>query len=237
MRNLLLRLVLTTRSLRSAQLLAMAALLIAPIGAHAGKITVDFDFTGSSVAILGGFINVPPDGTITSGSGQVAFGGAAGSATPGGPAPAQLSNLALGGTLAKTGFGVTITGAVGATQPGTANGQITAGLGNLNFNPFLMNFTGFANCAGTGTNCTILGLPATFTGPKTFSIASLAVSNLASVGNAGLNGTFTFTLGGFTAVLTLVGSEVSRTFIPEPSTFGLLGLGLAGLLVARRARA
>lgn len=218
-------------------LAAIALLLLLPLCAQAGKITVDFDFSGSSVAILGGFINVPPDGVISSGSGQVEV-GAAGIATPTGPAQAKLSNLTLAGTLNKSGFGVDITGAVGATQPGTAIGLISAGLGNLQFNPFVVNFTGFANCTntGTGTGCTVLGLPTTFTGPKTFTITSLGVAGLASPGSAALNGTFTFTLAGFTAVLSLVGSEVGRTFIPEPGTFGLLGLGLAGLVVARRAR-
>ena len=102
--------------------------------------------------------------------------------------------------------------------------------------PFLLNFTGFANCAATGTQCTVLGLPATFTGPKIVSIPALSASNLSVVGSAALNGAFTFTLGGFTAVLSLVGSEVSRTFIPEPASAGLLGLGLAGIAIARRAR-
>lgn len=215
---------------------ATALLLLLPMASHAGKLTVQFDFTGSSVAILGGFINVPPDGSIGAASGQVEF-GAAGNATPT-AGPAFLSNLALSGTLAKSGFGVNVSGAIGATQPGTASGNLTAGLGNLNFNPFLLNLSGFANCAntGTGTGCTVLGLPTTFTGPKLFTLTGLGVSNLSSVGGAALNGSFSFTLGGFTAVLNLVGNEVSRSFIPEPNTFGLLALGLAGVAAMRRQR-
>jgi hypothetical protein len=37
-------------------------------------------------------------------------------------------------------------------------------------------------------------------------------------------------------VLNLVGNEVSRTYVPEPHTAGLLALGMAGLAVLRRAR-
>jgi len=215
-------------------LAALLLLLLLPAASFAGTITVQFDFTGSSVAILGGFINVPPDGAINAGSGEIDVQGF----SPVNPQPgaAALRNLSLAGTIAKTGFGVNITGAIGATQPGTASGTLSPGLANLSFNPFVLNFTGFANCAntGTGTGCTVLGLPATFTGPRTFTIPSLAVSNLATPGAAGLNGSFTFTLGGFTAVLSLVGNEVSRSFIPEPNTFGLLALGVAGLAVLRR---
>ena len=162
-------------------------LLVLPSVSYAGKMSVQFDFSGSSLSILGGFINVPPDGAIIAGSGQIDV-GAAGIATPGGGA-AALKNLSLAGTLNKSGFGVIITGVVAATQPGTATGALSGGLGNLAFNPFLVNFTGFANCinTGTGTGCTILGLPTTLTGPKTFSIPSLAVANLGTVGNAVVN--------------------------------------------------
>jgi hypothetical protein len=215
--------------------LVLLALLL-PLSSQAAKIQVEFDLAGSSVSVLGGFIDIPPDGSVTSGSAQLEF-QALGSATPI-AGPAKFKNAQLAGTIAKSGLGVDITGAVGMTQPGTGNGNLTAGLSSASFNPFLVNFTGFANCAntGSGSGCTVLGLPTTFTGPKLVSLPSLGVGQLASVGNATLQGTFTFTLGGFTAVLDLVGSEVSRTFIPEPNTFGLLALGLAGVAVIRRQR-
>jgi hypothetical protein len=212
---------------------AIAALvLLGPGAAHAGQLTVDFDFSGSSVAILGGFINIPPDGAITTASGQIVV-QAPGLLTAQ-AGSARLANLALAGTFAKNSLGVNIAGAIGATQPASALGNLSTGLDHLVFNPFQMNFTGFASCTSTGPGCGVLSLPATFTGPQVFTIASLAVGNLGIDGGAFLNGTFAFTIGGFTAVLNLVGNEVARTWVPEPNSFGLLGLGLAGLAAARR---
>ena len=56
-----------------ARAIAMAALLLLPVAASAGKLTVQFDFGASSVAILGGFVNVPPDGSIQAASGELDF--------------------------------------------------------------------------------------------------------------------------------------------------------------------
>jgi hypothetical protein len=36
-------------------------------------------------------------------------------------------------------------------------------------------------------------------------------------------------IGGNPAAVSLVGQEVSRTYIPEPNTFALVGLGMLGL--------
>jgi hypothetical protein len=210
----------------------VVALMLAASGARAGQLTVDFDFSGSSVAILGGFITVPPDGSISSASGQVVL-NAPGLLTAA-PGPAQLANLAFAGTIAKNDLGVNISGAIGGSQVAAAAGSLSTGLDHLSFSPFQLSFTGFANCTSTGPGCGVLGLPATFDETKLFTIASLAVGNLGVAGGAFVSGTFDFTVGGFTAVLNLVGNEVARTWVPEPNTFGLVALGVAGLAAGRR---
>lgn len=212
---------------------AMACGIALACPAFAEPIEIGFDFTGSSISILGGLIEVPPDGSISSGSGVLRLDGTGGVPVAGG---AQLKDLNLAGTFSKSTFGLNIDGSIAATQPAAAGGVLTAGLSSVNLpNPFVMNFSGFANCTG-GTGCGVLSLPANLSGPQTFTIGAMPVANLASPGNAMLNGTFSLTIGGFSALLTLVGTEVSRTIIPEPASAGLLTLGLLGLVALRRRR-
>ena len=52
-------------------------------------------------------------------------------------------------------------------------------------------------------------------------------------GNATLSGQLSLTLSGLTAVFNLAGTEVSRTYVPEPNTFSLLGIALVGVAGCR----
>ena len=50
---------------------ALSTALLAAAPAGAAQIRIGFDFSGSSLSILGGIIEVPPDGSISAGSGAV----------------------------------------------------------------------------------------------------------------------------------------------------------------------
>ena len=88
--------------------------------------------------------------------------------------------------------------------------------------------TGFTASAGGGTVAGSVGGPSGVFPLASFAAVLFSVSNLGTSGNATfrlLGGTF----GGFTSAQvtqTFVGTEVSRTFVPEPSTGLLLVLGL-----------
>ncbi|MGI9646542.1 MAG: hypothetical protein ACR2O6_14650, partial [Ilumatobacteraceae bacterium] len=83
------------RPFRSGALgLLLCLLLAAP--ASAGILTIQFDFVlNSSLTVLGGAINTPPDGAITSGSAQIKVeASSATSTTLGGFAQLVSANLA-----------------------------------------------------------------------------------------------------------------------------------------------
>lgn len=217
---------------RLATLLGVLALALP---AHAGRIDIDFDFSGSSVSLLGGAVNIPPDGQITSASGQIGVPGAGlVTATPG--AGARFRDLAIEATLDATTFGATLTGSAQATQLGGGNGSLTAGLGNLLFGNVQLGVAVAIGCTGPTGVCSALSLPLASSGPRTFVLGSVPISGLGTLGAGALSGSFSITLAGFTAVLNLVGTEVSRTFVPEPDTFALVALGMAGLAGARSFR-
>ena len=169
----------------------LAALWIGLSGAaaSAGEVTIQFDFTGSTLSILGGVITIPPGGTITAASGNATF-------------------LATGPT------------------------QISAGPARLEALD--------VDAACTGVGCPFIGtFPINIAGNFTVSNLNAVVGNLATLSAATLMATLPISLSGFSGVLNLVGSEVSRSFspVPEPGTFGALSLGLVALaLVARFTR-
>jgi hypothetical protein len=217
------------RSVLIAPVTAVVLLLAAP-PALAGTITIDFDLTGSGVALLGGILNIPPDGSITAASAQVTVQGS--SATNPTAGAAQLGNLVVVATVDGTvGSAVLLTGGFSAAQIGGGAGSLSGGLANLNLATLTLNVNGLVNCFGG--LCTALG---TFPISVVNSVSvltgfgSMGIGGLGTLGAATLNGVLPLTIGGNTMALSLVGQEVNRTFvIPEPNTFALVGLGMLGL--------
>ena len=222
---------------RIAPLIALLLLLGSAPAARAGQITIDFDLSGSSISILGGAIVVPPDGSITSASTKLQVEGSGNASASAGPA--RLESLTLAGTVSGTVLGtMTLTGGINASQIGSAAGLLNpaltlaafGGAGVLSVNA-LINCTPGAACIALGT------FPISVTGPQTFSpFGSFQIGNINSVGNATLAGQLSLTLSGLTAVFNLAGTEISRTYVPEPSTFSLLGVALIGVAACYRRR-
>ena len=143
-------------------------------------------------------------------------------------------------TVTTQGTGPT-TKASGAATLNTASAMGPNLSGNL-----IAAVAGTANLASTFVNQVMATLTGTVTGITGTGIAP--VGQLTIMNAAAATATFRatgFAFGGIgvavTGTLTLTGQEVSRSFIPEPGTFSLLGLGLVGLAAAgtgaRRRRA
>lgn len=214
---------------------ALALCLLAD-SARSVPIEIQFDFTGSSVSMLGGLVQIPPDGSITSAGGTLVVNGA-GLATLS-PGPANLHGFGVAATVDALTFGNQISGNPSLTQIGAVGGTLTPSLAQVVFGaPMQIALGGAINC--TGPSCALLSLPTVLTGTQLLSLAALPIANLANVGSAFIDATYAITLNGLTGSLHLVGTEVSRVIVPEPHTAGLVALGvfaLAGWRVARRRR-
>jgi len=219
------------RSARSALIAPVTAviLLLAAPSARAGTITIDFDLTSSSIALLGGILNIPPDGSITAASAQVTV--QASNLTSPSAGAAQLGNLMVVATVNGTvGSAVLLTGGFSAAQNGGGAGSLSGGLANLAMATLTLNLNGLVNCIGG--LCSAIGtfpVSAVNSASVLTGIGNLGIGGLGTLGAATLNGVLSFTIGGATAVLSMVGQEVSRTYVPEPNTFALVGLGMLGL--------
>jgi hypothetical protein len=200
--------------------------------AAAGTLTIEFDFmSGSSLSILGGAINTPPDGTISAGSATIILEASSiTSPTQGGSA--ELLNANLVGFFTKDIQGQAfVSGGFSFTQTTGANGTLTP-TDTITFSDALAVDI-IANIFCNGTECSALGLPVSESGSFLFPLQPLPVQNLGTAGSAAIDFDVPVSLDGVQAVFHFVGVETSRSFIPEPGTAALLGLGLA-LLGARR---
>lgn len=221
---------------RVVSLLLGALVLAGPASSSlAGALSIDFDFSQSSISILGGVIAVPPDGSVSASTATVTV-SADGPTTPMTGA-AALQNLGVTATIDANVLGqAAVTGSVSASQLGTAAGSLllTGGTGNASFPGFLLALNAAVNCAGSG--CAFIGtFPILSSSAHTFT-AALPIANIAAPGQAAIDTEFSVTLGGMSALVALVGSEVSRHYVPEPDSFALLGGALVAMLLLRRTR-
>lgn len=197
---------------------------------------ITFDFTGaSSISLLGGTVVTPPDGTLDVGEVKIFVEGTApGVFVPGGLFVFQ--DLSLSGTVAKTIPGAAVvSGTYEAEQLADLVGTTSAGLSGGDFVDDLqldLNFD--VGCTGGG--CGILGLPLSEVGTSLLSIGFLPVSGLDSPNSAAINLSMPIEVAGVLGQIDLVGVEVARSFVPEPSTFAMVLLGLGALGAQSRRR-
>ncbi|MBW1685930.1 MAG: PEP-CTERM sorting domain-containing protein, partial [Deltaproteobacteria bacterium] len=197
--------------------------------------TIAFDFTATTVQLLGGTVNIPPDGAILAATGLLTVDATSlSSPTPGGSA--VLSALVIDTSVAASPIGQSVTGSVTTTQNGTATGIVSPGLGNVELaaDSLAFDLSGGLDCAGP--LCNLIGdFPVVLGGTETVAgIVSLAVLGLDTPGIAAVSASWGLNLDGLNGVFDLSGVETSRSFVPEPSTASLLLLGLGAIAARRR---
>jgi hypothetical protein len=198
--------------------------------AQSGTITIEYDLTGSGVALLGGILNIPPDGSITSATARVTVPGS--DLTSAAAGDARLTNLELTATIDGTvGGSVLITGGFEASQTGGGDGSLALDLTTLDIVSLALDLTGTLDCLGG--QCLSLGdFPASVTdSPLDLSgFDPFTLGGLGTFGAGTLSGVLAFDLSGNDVVVGLTGQEVSRNFVPEPASGTLVGLSLAAIL-------
>ena len=230
--GMLLRLPELGTSVRGAAL--ALSLVVAGSPATAASVLIDFDFASqSSISLLGGIIVTPPDGTVDSGSGRLSL--EATSLTTfisGGQAVLDL--ITFSATIATNVGGVAdISGTISGTQVGVLPGTLTPSQTDLSF-PGTIAVNLNANLPCTGTGCASLGFPVVDSGIFNLTAGTLPITGIGTIGTANITADIPISLGGVLGVLHLVGIETSRSFLPEPTTAMLLGLGLLAFRTHRR---
>lgn len=193
-------------------------LLLASPPAEAGSIRIDFDLTGSFVSLLGGILEIPPDGDITTATARITVTGS--DLTSPDAGDVQLSNLQLAATIDGTvGESVLITGDFTASQIAGGKGSLANDLTTLSLVSLTLNLDGTIDCIGG--LCAALGtFPASVMNSpvEPSGLEAFAIEGLDTLGTGTLSGVLPFYLGGNEVFATLVGQETGRTFlVPEPA--------------------
>jgi len=208
-------------------------LLLATSSAGAGTIEIEFDLTGSSVSLLGGMLEVPPDGQVTHAHVTLSVTGS--DITTPAEGPAGVHHLDVDATIDGTvGNTVQITGAFVAEQSAGGTGSLASDLTTLSLTSLTLNLDGMLDC--TGSQCIALGtFPVSVVGVpiQPSNLEPFVVHGLGFQGAGTLTATLPFELGGNAVVANLVGAETTRRFVPEPNTAGFVAVGL---LLARSLR-
>jgi hypothetical protein len=218
----------------------LGLLLIGPASvAQAATINIDFDLSGSTVSILGGIIDVPPDGSFTLATATLVVEGA-GISTPQPSGQVTLWKLRLKGNIDADILGQAhITGNFDNNALNQPMGTLDGGAANVLFGQSLqLGMNTHLNCAGSACG-SIAAFPLDLTGPSTLTaLGAIPIAGLGTYGAANFAASFSVSVSGYTMLVSLVGQEISREYaqIPEPNTFALVAIGLTGLgaLAARR---
>lgn len=212
------------------------AVLLLTLGAspsaRAETINIEFDLSGSSFSILGGIIDVPPDGQFTVATAKLLVEGA-GISTPQSGGQVTLWQLKLNGTISADILGqALVTGNFNTKALNQPVGTLSAGLANVAF-PGALSMDMNVNMACSGVACgSLASFPVNIAGTHTLSpLGSLPVVGLETPGAAAFSGSFSASISGFTFLIQLVGAEIAREYavIPEPNTFALVAIGVVGL--------
>ena len=211
---------------------SLVLLLTAP-SAGAGSIEIEFDLTGSSVSLLGGILELPPDGQVTHAHVTLSVTGS--DITTPAAGVAGVSHLDVDATIDGTvGNSVLITGDFVAEQSAGGTGSLASDLTTLSLTSLTLSLDGTLDCIGS--QCIALGtFPVSVVGVpvQPSSLDPFVVHGLDIEGAGTLTATLPFDLGGNAVLADLSGVETTRRFVPEADTAAFVGVGL---LVARSLR-
>jgi hypothetical protein len=192
-----------------------------------------FDLT-DSVVVAGGLIEIPPDGTVGSGSLRLSVPAtAAGYVAPG---AAEISDLTFSLNANASHFGTTLTGPFSAVQQGTAAGTLSDAIDEVVLSsPLFLDRTGTISCDGYFCWLFADTFPLEMVGIESIAApATLKVANLGQLGRATVSDTIAVTMNTGTAVFRIQGEETSRSFVPEPRRMEMILAGCLALALLQR---